>query len=64
MGTHRRSRDLAIALGAVVVAIACAVALSIGMAMRHNRTAANPPYPTGPGVGPGMMGSGQWGGPG
>ncbi len=57
MSTHRGSRDLAIALGAVVVAIACAVALSIGLAMRHSGITVNAPYPTGQG----MMGSGQWG---
>ncbi len=50
MSTRRASRDLAIALGAVVVAIACAVALSVGLAMRHGRIAANYPYPIGPGM--------------
>ncbi len=44
MKTLRRSRDLAIALGALVVAIGCAVALSIGIAMRHNQLAAGLPY--------------------
>ncbi len=53
MSTHQR--DLAIALGAVVVAIACAVGLSVGLAMGHSRIAANPPYLTGPG----MMGPGR-----
>ena len=52
---------MAIALGAVVVAIACAVALSVGLAIRHSHIAANAPYPTGPGMGPGMMSPGQWG---
>lgn len=57
MSTHRGSRELVIALGAVVVAIACAVALSVGLAMRHSRIDANPPYPAYPGMmGPGMMG--------
>lgn len=58
MSTHRR--DLAIALGAVVVAIACAVGLSVGLAIGHSRIAANPLYPTGAGMGPGMMGPGRF----
>ena len=58
MRTDRRSRDLTIALAAIVVAIACAVALSIGLAMRHNRIAGSPPYPPGSAMGPGMMGPG------
>lgn len=53
MKTLRRSRDLAIALGALVVAIGCAVALSIGIAMRHNQLAAGLPYQPGFGMGPG-----------
>ncbi len=61
MSTHRGSRDLAIALGAVVVAIACAVALGVGLARHHSQIAANQPYATGPGMGPGMMGPAQWG---
>ncbi len=61
MSSRRGSRDLAIVLGAVVVAIACAVALSVGLAIRHSHIAANALFPTGPGMGPGMMGPGQWG---
>lgn len=55
MSPLRGSRDLAIALGAVVVAIACAVALGVGLTLRHNGIGANPPYLTGPG----MMGPGR-----
>ncbi len=55
MMTLRRSRDLTIALTALVVAIVCAAALSIGIVMRHNQIAASPPYPPGFGMGPGMM---------
>lgn len=54
MKTDRRSRDLAVAVWAVVVAIACAVALSVGMSMRHSRIVATLPFA--PGFGPGMMG--------
>lgn len=65
MNTRHSSRDLAIALGAVVIAIACAAALSVGLMMRHSRIAANAGYPTGQGMmgwsqwGPGMMGPGR-----
>lgn len=59
MKTPRRSRDLVIAVAALVVAIGCAVALSVGIAMRHNQIAASLPYPPGLGMGPGMMGTGQ-----
>lgn len=59
MRSHR-SRHLAVAIAALVVAIACAVALSALLFTRTSPTAANTPYPTGPGVwGPGMMG--PWG---
>ncbi len=49
MGSHRVSRDFAIALGAAMVAIACAFALSVGLAIRHSRVAGDTPYPAGSG---------------
>ena len=51
---------MAIALGAVVVGLLCAVALSVGLAIGHIRIAANAIYPTGAGMGPGMMGPGRF----
>lgn len=57
MKPRRRSRDLAIALAAGVVAVACVVALSVVTTLQHSRIAASLPYLSG---GPGMM----MGGPG
>ncbi|MBX7434705.1 sulfocyanin [Mycobacterium sp. Y57] len=48
MRIHRDSRDLAVALGAAVVAVACAVALTVGPSMHHGHVVADAPYPTGP----------------
>lgn len=61
MKPRRRSRDLAIALAAAVVAVACFVALSIVMAVQHSRIAAGLPYLSGPGM---MMGQSGMMGPG